>query len=129
MRDPPRHIAPGRHPLRRNQLRLIIESDDKALALARIFTHYCVNGAFLQPGQLLRDLSRIRHLPAEIVQGRYDIVTPMCTAWRLKTAWPEARFTIVTEANHAATPSAPALSHALRDATDRLRDSMPALAA
>lgn len=53
----------------------------------------------------------------------------MCTAWRLKTAWPEARFTIVTEANHAATPSAPALSLALRDATDRLRDSMPALAA
>ena len=46
-----------------------------------------------------------------------------------KTAWPEARFTIVTEANHAATPSAPALSLALRDATDRLRDSMPALAA
>ena len=63
------------------------------------------------------------------MQGRYDIVTPMCTAWRLKTAWPEARFTIVTEANHAATPNAPALSFALRDATDRLRDSMPALAA
>lgn len=102
---------------------------EAALALARIFTHYCVNGAFLEPGQLLRDVSRIRHLPAEIVQGRYDIVTPMCTAWRLKTAWPEARFTIVTEANHAATPNAPALSLALRDATDRLRDSMPALAA
>ena len=102
---------------------------DAALALARIFTHYCVNGAFLDPGQLLRDVSRIRHLPAEIVQGRYDIVTPMCTAWKLKTAWPEARFTIVTEANHAATPSAPALSLALRDATDRLRDSMLALAA
>jgi len=99
---------------------------EAALALARIFTHYCVNGAFLESGQLLRDVSRIRHLPAEIVQGRYDIVTPMCTAWRLKTAWPEARFTIVTEANHAATPNAPALSLALREATDRLRDSMPA---
>lgn len=100
-----------------------------ALALARIFTHYCVNGAFLEPGQLLRDIARIRHLPCEIVQGRYDIVTPMCTAWRLKSAWPEARFTIVTQANHAATPSAPALGIALREATDRLRDALPALAA
>lgn len=102
---------------------------DAALAISRIFTHYCMNGAFLPSGQLLNDIGRIRHLPAEVVQGRYDTVTPMSTAWQLKKAWPEARFTIVTEANHAATPNAPALSQALREATDRLRDVMLAKAA
>ncbi|WP_230983044.1 prolyl aminopeptidase [Inquilinus limosus] len=100
-----------------------------ALAVARIFTHYCVNGAFLAPGQLLRGLDRIRHLPAEIVQGRYDTVTPMETAWALHRAWPEARFTIVDEANHAATDRAPALTQALRAATDRLRDALASAAA
>lgn len=95
-----------------------------ALAVARLFTHYCVNGAFLEDGQLIGGLDRIRHLPAEIVQGRYDTVTPMVTAWDLKKAWPEARFTIVDEANHVATARAPALGEALRAATDRLRDSL-----
>jgi proline iminopeptidase len=100
-----------------------------ALAVARLFTHYCINRFFLEPGQILRDLPRIRYLPAEIVQGRYDTVTPMATAWALKRAWPEARFTIVDEANHVATDSAPALSHALREATDRLRQTVLANAA
>lgn len=74
-----------------------------ALAVARLFTHYCIHGAFLQPGQLLRNIDRIRHLPCEIVQGRYDTVTPMLSAWRLHRAWPEAGFSIVTQANHQST--------------------------
>jgi len=48
------------------------------------------------------------------VQARYDTVTPMMTAWKLKEAWPEANFTIVTLANHQSTigPMADALSAA-----------------
>lgn len=89
-----------------------------ALAVARIFTHYCIHGAFLEPGQLLRDLDRIRHLPAEIVQGRYDTVTPMASAWKLKRAWPEAAFTVVTLANHHSTTGL--LFHELCAASRRL---------
>lgn len=87
---------------------------DAALAVSKIFTHYCVNHAFLPAGSLIDNLDRIRHLPAEIVQGRYDTVTPMITAWKLKTAWPEANFTIVTLANHQSTigPMVEALSKA-----------------
>jgi proline iminopeptidase len=95
-----------------------------ALQIARIFTHYCMNRAFVPEGSLLEGLDRIRHLPCEIVQGRYDVVTPMLTAWTLKEAWPEARFTIVDTANHVASKSAPALGRALREATDRLRDRL-----
>jgi len=97
-----------------------------ALAIARLFTHYLVNGAFLPAGHLLNGVRRLRHLPAEIVQGRYDVVTPMAAAWRLKQAWPEAGLTVVDEANHAATRGAPALGRALREATDRLRDRLRA---
>ncbi|MBZ6078701.1 prolyl aminopeptidase [Microvirga puerhi] len=89
-----------------------------ALAVSRIFTHYCVNGAFLEPGQLLKNIDRIRHLPCEIVQARYDTVTPMASAWALHRAWPEARFTIVTEANHQSTHGP--MAEVLREAADRL---------
>lgn len=93
-----------------------------ALAVARLFTHYCMNGAFLEPGQLLRDIGRIRHLPCEIVQGRYDTVTPMASAWRLHRAWPEAGFSIVTEANHQSTKGP--LFEELKNASERLRGKL-----
>jgi proline iminopeptidase len=98
-----------------------LTSPEAALPLARLFAHYCVHRAFLPAGQLLRDLDRVRHLPAEIVHGRYDTVTPLATAWRLASAWPEARLTIVDAANHVATASAPDMLAALTAAADRLR--------
>ncbi|MEF2072594.1 prolyl aminopeptidase [Consotaella aegiceratis] len=98
-----------------------------ALAVSRLFTHYCVNRGFLRPGQLLGEIDRIRHCPAEIVQARYDTVTPAATAWKLHKAWPEAQFTIVTEANHQSTtgPMAEALSAAARRLAQRLRQKDP----
>lgn len=99
-----------------------LTAPDAALAIARLFTHYCVNGAWLRPGQLVAGVDRIRHLPAEIVQGRYDVVTPMKAAHALARAWPEAAFTVVTEANHAA--GEPALAEALVAAGDRLRQRL-----
>ncbi|RJL32851.1 prolyl aminopeptidase [Bailinhaonella thermotolerans] len=92
---------------------------DYALAFARIEAHYMVNGAFLEPGQLLRDAHRLRGIPGEIVQGRYDLVTPATTAWELHKAWPEARFTIAEGAGHAG--NEPAIIHHLVEATDRFR--------
>jgi proline iminopeptidase len=97
-----------------------------ALEISRIFTHYCVNRAFLAEGQLLDGVAGLRDLPCEIVQGRYDVVTPMQAAWQLHRAWPEARLSIVDLANHVATPEAPALSRALTEATDRLADRLAA---
>ncbi|GAB4184488.1 MAG: prolyl aminopeptidase [Thalassobaculales bacterium] len=89
------------------------------VALSRLFTHYCVNGCFVRPGQLLAEIGRIRHLPCIIVQGRYDVVTPPATAWDLKQAWPEAEFDMVTEASHTATE--PALAAGLLDAIERMK--------
>ena len=61
--------------------------------------------------------TRIRDIPAVIVQGRYDVCTPIMTAWDLHRAWPEAEFIVIPDAAHAATE--PGIAAALRAATDR----------
>lgn len=77
--------------------------DAFAEAFARIECHYFAHGGFFEhPDQLLRDTERIRHIPAVIVQGRYDTVCPTRSAWDLHKAWPEARLQIVPDAGHSA---------------------------
>ena len=97
-----------------------------ALPLARFFTHYCLNRFFLTEGQLLAGLGRISHLPCEIVQGRYDVVTPPTTAWAVHRGWPGSTITMVVEGNH--TDLEPAMMAAMVAATDRLRDRLAATA-
>lgn len=88
-----------------------------ALALARIETHYFTNqGFFANEDELLGGIDLIRHIPAVIVQGRYDVVCPMTTAWELANRWPEADFRIVTDAGHSAYESG--ITHELLSATD-----------
>jgi proline iminopeptidase len=95
-------------------------ADDFAEAFARIECHYFVNGAWFQhDDQLLRDVSKIRNIPATIVQGRYDVVCPMMSAWALHRAWPEADLRVVPDAGHSAFE--PGITHELVEATDRYR--------
>lgn len=93
--------------------------DNFALAFARIENHYFVNHGFLAEGQLLRDVDRIRHIPTVIVQGRYDVVCPMDSAWALHRAFPEADLRVVGDAGHSAME--PGILHELVEATDRFR--------
>jgi proline iminopeptidase len=96
--------------------------DEFAEAFARIENHYFVNGGFFRhPDQLLDDVDRIRHIPAVIVQGRYDMCCPMTTAWDLHRRWPEADFQVVPDAGHAA--AEPGTMDRLVTATDRFRDA------
>jgi len=76
--------------------------DQAALDLARIESHFFVNGGFFRDqDQLLDEVDRIRHIPAIIVHGRYDMCCPVKNAWDLHARWPEARFEIVPDAGHA----------------------------
>ncbi|MCC7200017.1 MAG: prolyl aminopeptidase [Gammaproteobacteria bacterium] len=91
--------------------------DKFALAVARIECHYFVNGGFFRrEDQLLADVGRIRHIPGVIVQGRYDVVCPMMSAWALHQAWPEAAFHVVPDAGHSAMEAGN--THQLVTATD-----------
>jgi len=90
-----------------------------ALALARIEAHYFVNrGFFADENQLLDGVDKIRSIPAVIVQGRYDVVCPIDTAWQLHRRWPEADFRVVVDAGHSAYE--PGIMSELIAATDRL---------
>ena len=92
--------------------------DDYALASARIEAHYFVNkGFFREDDQLLRDADKIRRIPGVIVHGRYDVVTPLRSAWDLKQAWPEADLRIVPDAGHAMTEAG--IIHEIVEAADR----------
>lgn len=76
------------------------ESDVFALAMARIETHYFINGIFLPENDLLNNIHKIRSLPGVIVQGRYDIVCPVISADYLARTWPEADYRIIPDAGH-----------------------------
>ena len=94
--------------------------DDFAVAFARIECHYFVNGGFFEvDGQLLRDVDRIRQIPGVIVQGRYDVVCPMRSAWELHKAWPESTLHVVADSGHSA--NEPGIVDQLIRATDQFR--------
>lgn len=97
---------------------------DVAMAVSRIESHYFVNGCFLDPDQLIRDIGAVRRIPGVIVQGRYDAVCPPTSAWRLKQAWPEAELRIIPDSGHSATE--PATRAALVETTDRFARELKA---
>jgi proline iminopeptidase len=91
-----------------------------ALAFARIECHYFMNNAFFPTeNYLIENVGRIRHIPAVIVQGRYDVVCPIRSAWELHKAWPEAAYRVVPDAGHSVTE--PGIIHELVSATDRFK--------
>lgn len=93
--------------------------DRTALGLARIEAWYFANDLFLPPEGLLGRMDRVAHMPAEIVQGRYDMVCPAATAFELAAAWPRARLTVVPDAGHSALE--PGVRTALVGAVERFR--------
>jgi len=95
------------------------DDPEAAAAFARIECHYFVNQGFFASRSPLDHVDRFRHLPAVIIQGRYDVVCPMETAWALHRAWPEADFRLVADAGHSSYE--PGTTHQLVEATDRFR--------
>jgi proline iminopeptidase len=92
--------------------------DHEALSLARIECHYFVNNCFFPTeNYILENISKIRHIPTVIVQGRYDIVCPATSAWELHRAFPEAELKIIPDAGHSV--SEPGITADLLDATEK----------
>jgi len=103
------------------------EPNAATLAISRLEAHYFVHRIFLEDGQLLAQVGRIRRLPCTIVQGRYDIVCPAISAYDLKQAWPEADLVMVPDAGHAALE--PGIRAALVRATERYKLDLASLVA
>ncbi|CEG40862.1 prolyl aminopeptidase [Plasmopara halstedii] len=99
-----------------------INNDEKfAEAFACIENHYFVNKGFFPTRNFLNEnVEKIRHIPTVIVQGRYDVVCPMKTAWEFHKAFPESDLRIVQTAGHSAME--PGIAKELVDATNKFKD-------
>lgn len=93
-----------------------------ALSLARIECHYFMHKSFLRENQLLEDMHKLADIPGIIVQGRYDIICPMESAWALHQAWPGSILQIIPDAGHSATETG--IVNALVKATDDIHHDL-----
>ena len=76
-------------------------SNDKfSDSFARIECHYFINNIFLEENYILKNITRIKNIPVSIVQGRYDIVCPMRSAWDLNIALPSSKLYVINNAGH-----------------------------
>jgi proline iminopeptidase len=90
------------------------------LSLARIECHYFINDSFFpSENYLLENIDKIRHIPTVIVQGRYDVVCPITSAWELHRVFPEAEFIVVPDAGHSV--SEKGITSALVEAMDKFK--------
>ena len=72
-----------------------------AEAFARIECHYFINnGFFNQDGRILDNINEINHIPITIVQGRYDVVCPIKSAWDLHKKLSNSKLYIIQNAGH-----------------------------
>lgn len=92
-------------------------TDEFALAFARIESHYFVNrGFFKEDNWLLNNAHQLKDIPGVIVQGRYDVVCPMKSAWDLHRAWPKSELLVIPDSGHSAFERG--IARALVEATD-----------
>jgi proline iminopeptidase len=94
-------------------------SDALDLGVGRLESHYMANLGFFEADQLLKNVNRIAHLPAVIVQGRYDVICPPVSAWRLHRAWPGSVMKMIPDAGHGAMETG--ITRALVGATEQFR--------
>jgi len=87
-------LSPGYRPNARFQ--------DKAFRLlfTRLVTHYWRHAAFLDDDQLIRNAALLNEIPGILLHGRYDVSSPLETAWKLNRAWRGSLLRIVEDAGH-----------------------------
>ncbi|MCB1539150.1 MAG: prolyl aminopeptidase [Alphaproteobacteria bacterium] len=99
-----------------------IYTDDqrkRAVAMARLEAHYFKNHVRTDADSILKRVDAFRHIPAVIIHGRYDMITPLKIAHDLHTVWPEADYVVVPDGGHSAMD--PAIRDRLIAATDNAR--------
>ena len=87
-------LVPGHAPSRR------FLNPDFRLRFARIVTHYWRHAAFLEDDQLLRNVASLTAIPGVLLHGRYDVSSPLETAWQLHRRWPESELRVVDDSGH-----------------------------
>lgn len=95
------------------------EQKANVLALARLECHYFRNHKIIPQESLIHTINNFRHVPSVIIHGRYDVICPLSTAYRLHQAWPEADYIVVPDGGHSALD--PAIRSRLIEATENAK--------
>jgi proline iminopeptidase len=74
--------------------------DDELIEFVRICAHYFSHAAWLEEGQILKNIDRLAGIPAVLIHGRADLSGPIITAWELAQKWPDARLVPIEGAGH-----------------------------
>jgi len=107
-------------PIMAEEIPFTEEIENQAYCITKIELHYMLNNLFTPDDYILSNINKIRHIPATIVQGRYDIVCPIESAYELHKAWPEAKFMVVPDAGHSS--GEPGMTHELIKATNEFKN-------
>jgi proline iminopeptidase len=87
-------LAPGHRPSPR------YEDPAFRLRFARLVTHYWRNAAFLEDNQLIRDAPTLDGIPGVLIHGRYDVSSPLETAWQLSQRWSTGQLRVLDDMGH-----------------------------
>jgi len=104
-----------------SKLEKALQNDQLVVGLARFFFHYAIHDFFIRENQILEEINKIQHLPAIIIQGRWDIICPSEMAYLLHKSWENSELWFVSQAGHS---NDPAIDAALATATDRFADKL-----
>ncbi len=74
----------------------------KTYAFSLLESYYMANHCFLEEGQLLQNADKLKDIPIILVNGRYDVICPPITAYRLHQKLPRSKLIIVEKAGHSA---------------------------
>lgn len=94
-------------------------NDQQCRTVARLQAHYFRHGFFMNELPLLNHIEKIRTIPTEIIQGRYDMICPPASADYLQQVWPEANLRIIANAGHSTTE--PGIRRALVSASEKFK--------
>lgn len=70
------------------------------LQFSTLVIHYWANSAFLKQEQILSQMKLLSHIPGVLIHGRYDVSSPMQTAWKLHNSWPNSELVIIEDEGH-----------------------------
>lgn len=99
-----------------DKLEEMLKNKNMVIGVAKIFSHYASNNFFLSENELINNIGKINHIPAIILNGRYDVITIPKSAYHLHECWKNSKLIIVEKCGHSAFDDQ--LQVALRGATE-----------
>lgn len=70
------------------------------MAIAKLENHYFVNNCWMEEGQIMKNIDRLRDIPITIVHGRYDMVCPVSNSFAVADALSQSKLIVLSDSGH-----------------------------